>query len=859
MQERASVSQDVKSLLAGHFVSDGEFAQIVEKLLSEVAGDDCIVRIEISASDETHVTIYGQQPKPEGAPHETRALLSSESDPVHCRCEIWPRSSASRVPAVAEALVQKIAPLLESHWAAREPKTLLPFLKNPGGPAKFAAAARRFAQAGKPVAILHTDLDHFKSVNSEFGEVVGDQALRVFADRFREAFKDCGVTVRAAGEEFSAILDASDLREVLAKVNAFRLLMEREPIAAIKRTNTCSIGLSIYSDSQCFLSATTEDFVLQDARAAEVRAKADGRNRTALIGPAPEKLPDLAVTTADVLDAALSARRFHEGKDGFEDGFMDALRASLIADILAGTDIKDAIDRLQSQFGLLIGNYATDGKRDPRSLGIIASLDWASLVARALFEATALNDAPLSFANQLAILVDAKGQLEIDIAGKPIALGCSVRADGPIRAEMGRPYYFADRKSHLGVERWMPESASKEHDSLSPVVLLPIGDSAKMVADRCRHLVAAVIDIDDRPTRGGGLPDFWQSNVSRTIRAALTNPNISKIIAVGDEANARQTIAKLQAKGPPDGKELQNRLSMKADDIEAYIRRNIDLQVVDAELVNVLTAIAEAVAELETLDFANRNAIDLLAHKKRRLPISPSDETHRLAITDGLQTRSLADAYPEALQLIRGASLEFDQKEELRGAFRELTGFKIVLSDPLQDNVPDYWRNDKALLDTYYDDVFENPDGLFGKRLKHPYPAGAAISMVEFAVDQVARAAIASTPTRRINLPILPESLDQPLGLSSVQLLPRSRPGGGQLDVVWVWRTVDALVGFPFSAYGSIRWSQNFLAAVNEELTRRGARQLRMGSLTYIALSFHMYLHDGDVEIARTIVQDASL
>jgi hypothetical protein len=32
-----------------------------------------------------------------------------------------------------------------------------------------------------------------------------------------------------------------------------------------------------------------------------------------------------------------------------------------------------------------------------------------------------------------------------------------------------------------------------------------------------------------------------------------------------------------------------------------------------------------------------------------------------------------------------------------------------------------------------------------------------------------------------------------------------------------------------------------------------------MGTLTYIALSFHMYLHDGDLEIARTIVQDASL
>ncbi|MGA2311620.1 MAG: hypothetical protein ABSF87_04520 [Xanthobacteraceae bacterium] len=116
-------------------------------------------------------------------------------------------------------------------------------------------------------------------------------------------------------------------------------------------------------------------------------------------------------------------------------------------------------------------------------------------------------------------------------------------------------------------------------------------------------------------------------------------------------------------------------------------------------------------------------------------------------------------------------------------------------------------------------------------------------------------------PTRRVLLPIIPplDRFEQPLGLCAIQIMPRLRQDRWHLDFQWIWRTVEALVGFPFSAYGSIRWSEEFFDAVRSELGQLSVNvPVELGELTYVALSFHMFLDIGDEEIARAIVLDAS-
>jgi hypothetical protein len=89
--------------------------------------------------------------------------------------------------------------------------------------------------------------------------------------------------------------------------------------------------------------------------------------------------------------------------------------------------------------------------------------------------------------------------------------------------------------------------------------------------------------------------------------------------------------------------------------------------------------------------------------------------------------------------------------------------------------------------------------------------------------------------------------------------MPRLKQERWHLDFQWIWRTVEALVGFPFSAYGSIKWSREFFDTVGMELRQLPITiPVELGELTYVALSFHMFLEIGDEEIARAIVLDAS-
>jgi hypothetical protein len=95
------------------------------------------------------------------------------------------------------------------------------------------------------------------------------------------------------------------------------------------------------------------------------------------------------------------------------------------------------------------------------------------------------------------------------------------------------------------------------------------------------------------------------------------------------------------------------------------------------------------------------------------------------------------------------------------------------------------------------------------------------------------------------------------LGLMSITVLPRQTVDfRWVLHFQWIWRTVEALVGFPYSAVASIQRSASILDQVNARLKLQG-KTVAMGELVYLAQSFHLFDDLGDREIARTIVASA--
>src|SRR5262249_32310793 len=86
------------------------------------------------------------------------------------------------------------------------------------------ARARRY---GKPLALIFCDIDHFKSLNDQFGHPLGDEILRRVAERpgggdaAPDGLRESDIAARYGGEEFVVLLPETPKEG--AKIKADRL------------------------------------------------------------------------------------------------------------------------------------------------------------------------------------------------------------------------------------------------------------------------------------------------------------------------------------------------------------------------------------------------------------------------------------------------------------------------------------------------------------------------------------------------------------------------------------------------------------------------------------------------------------
>ncbi|MEV6493581.1 sensor domain-containing diguanylate cyclase, partial [Actinoplanes sp. NPDC051633] len=111
----------------------------------------------------------------------------------------------------------------------------------------FAEADRQLSIARwtrRPMAVLMVDIDHFKRINDTYGHPVGDEVIRVVADRLGQFVRD-GVVGRYGGEEFAVITPAekpvaAELAERLREVVSGNPV----PTAAGALPVTISVGVA---------------------------------------------------------------------------------------------------------------------------------------------------------------------------------------------------------------------------------------------------------------------------------------------------------------------------------------------------------------------------------------------------------------------------------------------------------------------------------------------------------------------------------------------------------------------------------------------------------------------------------------
>jgi diguanylate cyclase (GGDEF)-like protein len=131
-------------------------------------------------------------------------------------------------------------------------------------------------EGGAALAMLYVDLDGFKQINDQHGHAIGDQILKMFADRVVKLVRPTDAVGRLGGDEFGVALAA--VREIEhAQVVAEKILLAaQEPyqIGKLLLRVDASIGVA--------LGATIgwRDLV-ERADVKMLGAKAAGRGRVA--------------------------------------------------------------------------------------------------------------------------------------------------------------------------------------------------------------------------------------------------------------------------------------------------------------------------------------------------------------------------------------------------------------------------------------------------------------------------------------------------------------------------------------------------------------------------------------------------
>jgi len=140
----------------------------------------------------------------------------------------------------------------------------------------------RAQRYNRPLSLLLTDIDHFKSFNDTYGHPVGDLVLREVAACIRNAVRTNDIPARYGGEEFAVVVPESD--ENGAAIIAERIRRSVEGCVIVNDGKELRVTISIGCASFPPHAQTKQDMI-DCADKALYAAKRSGRNRVCVFSP----------------------------------------------------------------------------------------------------------------------------------------------------------------------------------------------------------------------------------------------------------------------------------------------------------------------------------------------------------------------------------------------------------------------------------------------------------------------------------------------------------------------------------------------------------------------------------------------
>jgi len=145
---------------------------------------------------------------------------------------------------------------------------------------QLASEVARAIRQGTPLSVAMIDMDHFKSVNDNYGHPMGDRVIKTLAQLLRQRLRQQDSLGRYGGEEFVAILPECAAADAERKLNDIRERFRQIRFGSDEFSVTLSAGIATtarYDDPRELLNA---------ADAALYAAKHGGRDRVCLAAQA---------------------------------------------------------------------------------------------------------------------------------------------------------------------------------------------------------------------------------------------------------------------------------------------------------------------------------------------------------------------------------------------------------------------------------------------------------------------------------------------------------------------------------------------------------------------------------------------
>ncbi len=168
------------------------------------------------------------------------------------------------------------------------------------------------ARNGLVGAILFIDLDNFKTINDTLGHALGDALLQQAATRLTSCVREEDTVARIGGDEFVVMLEylvvdesvaATQTESICEKILA--ALSQPFQIASNEYRSTCSIGVTLFNDSQ-----QSTDELLKQADIAMYQAKKAGRNTLRFFDTHMQEIVTTRVAMEGKLRKALEHQQF---------------------------------------------------------------------------------------------------------------------------------------------------------------------------------------------------------------------------------------------------------------------------------------------------------------------------------------------------------------------------------------------------------------------------------------------------------------------------------------------------------------------------------------------------------------------